>query len=336
MTVAVASLLVVVLAGCGSNPETLAGSEQPTAQSRTTPATPTEQPTATGTPTAAGAATTPAPATTPSPTEDAATTILAVGDVASCDATADESVAQLVGQQEGVIAVLGDIAYPHGTSDNFANCFNPAWGPLRDRIYPTPGNHEYGTPGAAGYFEYFGPRAAGPGGWYSYDLGEHWRVIVLNANCAEVGGCTPDSEQGRWLTKTLRDSAGRHILAYWHHARFSTGPHGPDTSVAPFWDQLYEAQAEVILSAHDHIYERFAPQTPWGAPATDGIRQFTVGTGGASLYDFGSGPEPTTQVRNNDTFGVLKLTLRRTEYSWRFIPAQGTFTDSGSQALPPP
>jgi hypothetical protein len=329
---AVASLVLMLLAGCASTPpETLAGSDRPATHAPTTPPSPTDQPTAAGTPTADPPATTPAPATS----EAAAETLLAVGDIASCDATGDEAVAQLVGQQEGVIALLGDVAYPHGTPDNFANCFSPAWGQFRDRMYPSPGNHEYGTPGAAGYFEYFGPRAAGPGGWYSYDLGEHWRVIVLNANCGEVG-CGPDSEQGRWLEQTLRDTTGRHILAYWHHARFSTGPHGPDSSVAPFWDQLYQAQADVVLSAHDHIYERFTPQTPWGAPATNGIRQFTVGTGGAGLYDYGSPPSPTTEVRNNDTFGVLELTLGPREYSWRFIPAEGTFTDSGSQPLPPP
>ena len=331
--IAVASL-VLTLTGCDSSPPgSLAGSEPPTAAAPTMPSSPTAQPTAVGSPTVAAPATSP-PA--PTPTENPGVTLLAVGDVASCDVTADESVARLVGQHEGVVALLGDVAYEHGTTANFTNCFDPAWGEFRERLYPTPGNHEYGTPGAAGYFEYFGARAAGPGGWYSYDLGDYWRVIVLNANCVEVGGCTRESEQGTWLAQTLRDASGRHILAYWHHARFSTGPHGPNDNVAGFWDQVYEAQAAVVLSAHDHIYERFAPQTPWGAPATNGIRQFTVGTGGRGLYDYGSAPQPTTEIRSNDTFGVLELTLRRTEYSWRFIPAEGTFTDSGSQPLPPP
>jgi hypothetical protein len=262
--------------------------------------------------------------------------MLAVGDIAGCSVDADESVAELVAKRDGVVALLGDIAYDNGSTEDYRDCFDPAWGAVRERWHPTPGNHEYMTPGAGGYFEYFGEQAAGPGGWYSYDAGKHWRVIVLNSNCDQVGGCTADSPQGTWLTQALKDAAGRHILAYWHNARFSTGAHGSDPGVAPFWEQLHQAHADVILNGHDHVYERFAPQTPAGEPTPDGIRQFTVGTGGRGLYDYSGPPLPTTEVRNNDTYGVLELTLGRDGYAWQFIPAVGTFTDSGTQQLPPP
>ena len=232
------------------------------------------------------------------------------------------------------MALLGDIAYPEGSVASFTNCFDPAWRVSFDRLRPSPGNHEYLTPGGAGYFEYFGERAGDPAkGWYSYDLGDYWRVIVLNSNCAAIGGCARDSLQGRWLSRTLAGAEGRHVVAYWHTARFSTGEHGSNDSVGPFWEQLYEAGAEIVLSGHEHIYERFAPQTPEGQRSSNGIRQFTVGTGGRELYRYSRPPLATTEVRNNTTYGVLQLRLLKSGYSWRFIPAVGSFTDSGSHRV---
>ena len=165
-----------------------------------------------------------------------------------------------------------------------------------------PGNHEYVTAGAAGYFDYFGARA-GPGGtgWYAYDLGS-WRIYALNSNCAEVG-CGAGSAQEQWLRADLATSPHACVLAYWHHPRFSSGDeHGNDPSVGALWDALYAAGAEIVINGHDHDYERFAPQTPSGAadPAT-GIREFVVGTGGASLRSF-STIRANSQVRNSVTY----------------------------------
>ncbi len=114
-----------------------------------------------------------------------------------------------------------------------------------------------------------------PGG-----MAHHRPQLELRA----VGGCGPASPQGQWLAADLAAHPGVCTLAYWHHPRFSSGPHGNDAISAPFWDALYAAGADLVLVGHDHGYERFAPQTPAGAadPAK-GIRQIVVGTGGKNL-----------------------------------------------------
>jgi acid phosphatase type 7 len=201
---------------------------------------------------------------------------------------------------------------------------------------PMPGNHEYDTRGAAGYFHYFGRAAGDPGkGYYSYDLGE-WHIVALNSNCKEeeVGGCEASSQQVRWLKADLAANKDqRCTLAYMHHPRFSSGKeHGNIHYVKPLWEALYEAGADVVLSGHEHNYERFAPQTPAGrADPQRGIREFVVGTGGGKGHYPISEPIAISEVHNDETYGVLKLTLRPKSYEWRFVPEEGeTFTDSGS------
>ena len=198
---------------------------------------------------------------------------------------------------------------------------------------PAPGNHEYWTGGAAGYFEYYGAAAEDPSkGYYSFDLGR-WHLIALNSNCDEVGGCGRRSAQTRWLRQDLATSRARCTLAYWHHPRFSSGPHGSSAAYREFWRALYAANADVVVVGHDHDYERFAPQNAEGlADSARGLRELVVGTGGKSLYPF-DGRAANSEARNATTFGVLKLTLRPKSYAWRFVPvAGGTFTDSGSAA----
>ena len=253
-------------------------------------------------------------ATTAPPTR----TLLAVGDIASCDSNGDEQTAALVSRIPGTIAVLGDIAYENGSGADFANCFDPSWGKLVPRIKAALGNHEYNTASAAPAFKEFNlPRNA----WYSYTLGA-WHVIVLNSNCSHVGGCERDSPQGRWLQADLAAHPARCTLAYWHHPRFSSGLHGSDVTYAPFWDILARAKADVVLSGHDHDYERFGP--------LKGIRSFVVGTGGKGHYPLLL-PRPGSIVRNGTSFGVLKLTLRAKDYDWKFVRAgKGTFRDAGT------
>ena len=259
----------------------------------------------------AGAATAPAAA-------PAARTLLAVGDIASCSSNGDEQTAALVSRIPGTIAVLGDIAYESGSESDFANCFEPSWGKLVPRIRAALGNHEYDTAGAAPARKLFG---LPPRGWYSYSLGS-WHVIVLNSNCDEIGGCDRNSPQARWLQADLDSHPTRCTLAYWHHPRFSSGIHGSNVAYAPFWDILARAKADLVLSGHDHDYERFAP--------LKGIRSFVVGTGGKGHYPTLL-PRPGSVVRNGDTFGVLRLTLRATGYDWKFLAAgKGTFTDAGT------
>jgi ABC-type transporter MlaC component len=259
--------------------------------------------------------------------------LVGAGDIATCTGDGDEATAALLDDVEGVVFTVGDHAYEAGTSIEFEACYEPSWGRHRARTRPAPGNHDYLTPDAAGYFRYFGARAGPAGrGYYSYELGG-WRVIALNSNCAEasVGGCGPGSPQERWLRAELSGRGARCTLAYWHHPRFSSGPHGGEPAVGAFWQALYEYEAEVVLAGHDHLYERFAPQTPEGRADPDrGLRQFTVGTGGGSHHRIEGPPAANSEVRNDDTFGVLKLTLRAEGYEWRFLPVAGaTFTDAG-------
>jgi acid phosphatase type 7 len=260
--------------------------------------------------------------------------LLAVGDIGMCDNPNDNKVARFVRSRSARVATLGDTVYESGSHQEFAECWEPHWGSIKDRIYPAVGNHEYKTPGADGYFDYFGARAGKPTqGWYSYDLGPHWRAIVLNSQCWEVGGCSADSPQGRWLTRTLNEAGDRNVLAYFHAPRYSTGEHGSNLAMKPMFRALYLARADIVLSGHDHDYERFAPQNASGDRRVHGVQQFVVGTGGRGLYPWGRSRLPNTQARNNTTHGVLRLVLRANGYSWRFIPVVGTYTDSGSRSL---
>ena len=233
----------------------------------------------------------------------------------------------------GTVAPLGDTAYSNGTPDEFARCYEPTWGRHKARTRPAVGNHEYGTPGAAGYFGYFGAAAGEAGkGWYSYDLGA-WHVIALNTDCSLVG-CQAGSEQEQWLRADLAANGARCTVAYMHHPRFSSATvHGGSAAVDPLWRALEADGAELALAGHDHAYERFAPQTATGALDVErGVRQFVVGTGGRPLYAFGP-PEPNSEVRDNTTWGVLHLRLRDGRYDWRFVGRPGSsFTDSGTSA----
>lgn len=312
----------LVFTGCASDTKPSAAPERDAAIAQST-----EQPTVVGSAPLASQSVETAAA------EPGFVPLLAVGDIASCDVSDDEKVATLAKNRTGRVAILGDAVYPHGSPDEFANCFDPAWGPLGARMRPAAGNHEYGTPGATGYWDYFGDRAGRRDkGWYAYNLGEHWRAIVLNTNCARVGGCTLDSPQGRWLRNAIDNAGSRNIVAYFHHPLYSSGNHGSQSFVRPFFRALYRGGADLVLAGHDHHYERFAPQNHRGERRRNGVQQFVVGTGGFRHYDLGKAL-PNTRARNNTSFGLLKLRLRPGGYSWEFIPATGSYTDSGSRSL---
>lgn len=253
------------------------------------------------------------------------------GDIADCGGSGDEATASLLDNISGTVFSAGDNAYADGTSSEFTDCYGPTWGRHKDRTHPSPGNHDYHTSGASGYYGYFGAAAGDPGkGYYSYDLGS-WHVIALNSNCGNVGGCGAGSQQEQWLRADLAAHPTTCTVAYWHHPRFSSGPHGSDGSLQPLWQALYDNGADVVVSGHDHDYERFAPQDPSGkADSARGIREFVVGTGGKSHYGIGS-PIANSEVNNGGTFGVIKLTLHAAGYDWEFVPVAGqSFTDSGS------
>ena len=293
--------------------------------------------------------------TTPTPTDPV---LLAAGDI-SCDpltgsfnggnGTADacrqKAVSDLVLTQSGVsaVAALGDIQYACGGYQAFLAAYDPTWGRFKSVTRPAVGNHEYlasvsgpatdcdPTGTAAGYFRYFGAAAGQPGqGWYSYDLGT-WHVVVLNTNCSDAGGCGPGSPQEVWLRNDLAAHPTACTLAYWHIPLWSSGGRAANNS-RTFVKDLVEAGAEVVLTGHDHVYERFAPMDSTGAASATGVRQFVVGTGGANHTSLAT-IAANSEVRDVSTYGVLRLVLRPGGYDWQFLPEAGrTFTDSGSQA----
>jgi len=232
------------------------------------------------------------------------------------------------------VLALGDLQYSDGAYSRFIRSYDLSWGRVKGITHPVVGNHEYLTPGATGYFQYFGT-GAGPAarGYYSFDL-RAWHVIALNANCEQLKGhCSRSSPQQRWLEADLADHPNRCVLAYWHQPLFSSGQIGGHESMGTqfFWRALYDAGADLVLNGHDHDYERFAPQTPGGRlDLARGIRQFVVGTGGKSLLPFGI-PAANSETWQNTVYGVLKLTLHPAGYQWKFAPEAGkTFADVGS------
>ena len=294
----------------------------------------------------------PATVTTPDAPVDIDPVIAAAGDIACSptssaynggeglpDACRHKATSDLLlGGQLARVLPLGDIQYEKGELVAFLQSYDPTWGRLKQITSPVPGNHEYAIPDAADYFQYFGAAAADPTkGYYSYDIGA-WHLIALNSNCAKLPagsgahGCAEGSPQNDWLEADLAANPATCTLAYWHHPRFSSGQHGNTASVGGFWTDLYASGADVVLSGHDHSYERFTPLSPSGLPdSARGIRQFVVGTGGKNHYPFPAEPPATSEVREHATFGVLKLTLHPSSYDWSFVPEPGQpFVDSGT------
>jgi len=263
--------------------------------------------------------------------------LVGAGDISSCDnLEGSRATAKLIAQIPGTVFAAGDLAYQKGSSNDFNHCYDPSWGHFKDRTRPTPGNHEYITPGAAAYFAYWGKRAGPAGkGYYSYDLGA-WHIVVLNTNCDQksVGGCGTGSVQEGWLKQDLASHPHACILAYGHHALFSSGvfpKHALHPELRQIWRDLYAVHADLILAGHEHSYERFAPQNPDGVlDDARGIREIVAGTGGKDHGPLGFA-NPNSEVRDWTTFGVLKLTLGPGNYTWEFIPVEGeSFRDSGS------
>lgn len=240
------------------------------------------------------------------------------------------------------VLTMGDNQYPDGSLEDFTTYYAPTWGQFKSITHPSPGHHEYRADNSAsGYFRYFGaaatPRNPDCGsacsGYYSWDIGK-WHMVALNTNgddCGEVA-CDAASAQVAWLKADLAATSQPCVAAYFADPRWSSGlKHGSNPSLGPIWDALYDAHADLVLNGHEHVYERFAKQDPSGQAADQGIRQITVGTGGnGELYELGT-PIANSQVRANDSRGVLRLALHDGSYSWGFEPVVGdTFRDSGA------
>ena len=265
------------------------------------------------------------------PPDGLVATLIGAGDIAECATTDDDRTADLVDSLPGLVFTAGDNAYDVGSAGEFKKCYDPTWGRFKGRTHPAIGNHDVRTANGAPYFAYFGPVAGTPlDGWYSFQAGS-WHVVVLNSNCLEGTDCGEGSRQLSWLRADLAAHPAACTLAIWHHPRFSSGLHGSEAAVDPFWRALYAAGAELVINGHEHDYERFAPQDPDGlADPAKGIREIVVGTGGAELRPFKTAAA-NSEVRDARSHGVIVLELGPGSYHWQFLStARRSFSDTGS------
>jgi acid phosphatase type 7 len=271
----------------------------------------------------------------PAAAAEADPVLAAAGDIACAPNTAQTpttchfaETAAIVGAIDpSAVAVLGDNQYESGFLPYYQRMFDPTWGVFRSRTFPVPGNHEYNRVGADGYYAYFGAAAGDPArGYYAYDLGS-WHILALNSNCTYVP-CAAGSEQEQWVRRELAAHPQGCTMAYWHHALFSS--QGGDTRMRDIWRDLAAARVDVVLSGHNHNYERFAGQNadgrldPFGGP-----REFVVGTGGRSLSP-SRRTARNSEVRQERAFGVLAVVLKPKSYAWSFDSEGGAFVDAGS------
>ncbi len=312
----------------GSAPQLVLTTQAPTTTSSSTTTTSTTTTTTTTLP----------PTTTTTTAPPAGDVIAAAGDAVCPPSGAvttttcrQKTVSDLVVNDPSIVAFLplGDLQYDNGELTNFQTAYDPSYGRFKAITKPAPGNHEYNTANATGYYTYFGSIAGDPTkGYYSYDIGTQWHLVALNSNCSVVS-CAAGSPQEQWLRADLAASTRPCTIAYWHHPRWSSGSdHGNDATVAAFWNALQADGAELVLNGHSHVYERFAPQLPSEVADPNGIRQITSGTGGKNMTGF------TTPVANSEVrftgFGVLKLTLGNGVYSWKWVNEAGVVGDQGT------
>jgi hypothetical protein len=310
----VALAVLVMGAACSSEQGTPLSPTPPTGN---VPDTPPSNPTPTP------------PATPPPPTPSGRIgRLLAVGDIGECGSPGVEQTSRVIRGLEGDLVMAGDLAYMSGSMQDFLRCFEPFYGQFRNRWRPVPGNHEYGTPGAAGYFQYFGPAGSHAGrSFYSFTSGD-WLVLMLDSS--SHGGIGAGSEQFEFVRSQLRAHRNPCTMAVWHHPLFTSGPNGPNVFMRDMWGLLYENGADVVVAAHDHFYERFGKQDVDGRSDARGLRQFIVGTGGARLYDV-MRMTANSQARHR-SYGVTQLTLNFNSYEWRFIDGSGNTLDAGSDS----
>lgn len=247
---------------------------------------------------------------------------MGAGDISTCDNNNDEATAKLLDNIPGTVIALGDNVYIDGTYSDFINCYHPTWGRHKDRTRPVPGNHEYFTAEAVGYFQYFDNIPS----YYAYNPGS-WRIYALNSEI----DVSSTSAQVQWLKRDLAANPRLCVLAYWHKPLWSSRyEDGSDATYETLWRTLHDAGADLVINGHIHNYERFKEMNGEGVAASPGLREIVVGTGGVN-HDGYVTSLSTTEVRNASTYGVLKVILRPTNYSWQFIPvAGGTFKDSGT------
>ena len=243
--------------------------------------------------------------------------IVGAGDIANCETNGAEQTAALLDTIPGIIVTAGDNAYFQGSTHDYLQCYEPTWGRHKARTRPSPGNHEYETAGGAAYFDYFGAKAGPRGlGYYSFSTAG-WLILSLNSSV----DASAASAQAAWIRNTLRDNTNLCTMAIFHHPPVASGPNGGSTVMMDIWRMLSAANVDVVMTGHEHVYERFAPLDAQVVPAARGIRLFVVGTGGAPLSPLMSRSAGTQYQAT--AWGVLKFTLQADSYEWSFIPVPG-------------
>ena len=250
-------------------------------------------------------------------------TVVATGDIAErCDPAAAGCAHGVTARRVGEInprflLTLGDHQYDRNTLADFRAFYDKSWGKFKDITNPAPGNHEYYSLGARGYRDYFGDRAVRNGRtYYSFDEGG-WHFVALDSEVQNAGGSAA-SEQLKWLRADLAANSRQCVAAYWHRPLYSSGEHGGNPAMAGLWQALYEARADLVLTGHDHHYERFAPQDAHGKADPAGIRSMVAGLGGASLYRLRT-QHPNSEASRTGFYGVVKLNLADNAYSWQLV-----------------
>jgi alkaline phosphatase len=281
------------------------------------------------------------------PPQDPSVAVVAVaGDIAECPSGLQSQTAILVDRiAPDAVFTLGDTVYPNGSLDEFLDCYDATWGRFRGITRPVVGNHEYHAPHAGPFFAYF-CGAAGPPflGRTSFDVGA-WHVVVLNSNCGgdadvpsstpgDFGGCGADADQAHWLRDDLAAHPAHCTAAMWHHPRYSSGPYGQATAMSDTWRILHDAGADLVLSGHAHLYERFAPMDADGnVDPARGMREIVVGTGGKVPLSTIAAVATGSEAVGNQAHGVLRLELRSGGYAWHFMAVDGdSFADDGEAA----
>ncbi len=267
----------------------------------------------------------PAPLETAGPVK-----IVAVGDVAC--AAGDDTTARTCRQARTArltrsldpkrVIALGDLQYPTGSLRAFRRSYAKSWGSLKPITQPLPGNHEYKSRGAAGYYAYFDQSAPG---YYAWNAGS-WRVYNLNSNCDKID-CRAEVA---WLRRDLNRNPRRCTMIAMHHPRWSSGrEHGNNPMVGRFWRVAYNHRVDVALAGHDHDYERFARLSPSGAvEPRRGIQSFVSGAGGKSLYHLGR-RKKGSQIFTARSPGVLVMRLAEGGWTWKYRTVDGRVPDAG-------
>ncbi|MSO59586.1 MAG: hypothetical protein EXQ63_04600 [Ilumatobacteraceae bacterium] len=232
------------------------------------------------------------------------------------------------------VLALGDLQYESGDYDSFLTLYDQSWGLFKNQTYPVRGNHEYITPGANGYTQYFEEMSQS---YYSADLGP-WKLLVVDSWCLGqlYFGCSAQSHQTTWLTEqlALAKASEKCVTVAMHHPPFSSGHFATSTSL-DLWAAIVAGGADVVVTGHDHIYERFSPLDAVGNPSATGTRLFINGLGGAPTTGLKT-PVSGSEFRYKTTHAMLELEFTQSAYSWKLISTLDDSTvDVGTSSCTP-